>query len=100
MYNKDGYKDGSVESPGTYYSSSTDFTNWGATNRITCGIGYNMKQFSIDVAYQYSVQNGDFYPFMSYYAGSSESSGLNNVVSSVDVSNKRHQVLLTLGYHF
>jgi len=100
MYNKDGFKDGSIESPGTYYSSSTDFTNWRSTNRITCGIGYNVSNFSFDLAYQYSVQNGDFSPFMSYRTDSSGSEDLNNVPGFVEVNNKRHQVLFTLGYHF
>lgn len=96
MYNKDGFKDGSIDSPGTYYSSSTDFTNWRSTNRITCGFGYSHKNFSLDLAYQYSCQNGDFYPFTNYYSNDE----LNNVSEAVKVGNKRHQVLLTIGYHF
>lgn len=99
MYSKDGFKDGSLDSPGVYYSSSTDFTNWRATNRITCGFGYYFKKFSVDLAYQYSVQNGDFYPFMNYFAGTDEKE-LDNIADATKVSNKRHQVLLTLGYHF
>lgn len=98
MYDKDGFKDGSVESPGTYYSSTTDFTNWKSTNRITCGFGYSMDRFSVDLAYQYTVQNGDFYPFMGYYPDDSSSDS--NIVTATKVDNKRHQVLLTLGYHF
>lgn len=98
MYDKYGYKDVSIESPGTYYSSTTDFTNWRSTNRITCGFGYSNKNFSVDLAYQYSAQNGDFYPFTNYYAANDET--LNNVADLTKVDNKRHQVLLTLGYHF
>jgi len=97
MYDKKGFKDVSIESPGTYYSSSTDFTNWRSTNRITCGFGYNHKNFSLDLAYQYSVQNGDFYPFM-YPKNDADFSM--NVENATKVDNKRHQVLLTLGYHF
>ena len=99
MYDKDGFKDSSIESPGSYYSSSTDFTNWRATNRITCGFGYNMSKFSIDIAYQYSMQSGNFYPFMNYFADSTEPQ-LDNIAKATKVDNKRHQVLLTLGYHF
>lgn len=99
MYSKDGFKDGTLDSPGSYYSSSTDFTNWGATNRLTCGFGYNIKNFSVDLAYQYSVQKGDFYPFMNYF-DADPNSELNNVSQATKVDNKRHQVLLTLGYHF
>lgn len=99
MYDKNGFKDVTLASYGTYYSSATDYTNWGSTNRLTCGFGYVYKNFSFDLAYQYSCQNGDFYPFMS-----SETTVNNvdytNYVNSVKVDNKHHQVLLTLGYHF
>lgn len=97
MYKSDGYKDSYIESPGTYYSSATDYTNWDSTNRITCGIGYTLNKFSIDLAYQYSTQKGRFHAFSEYY---SDKEGMNNICDAVDVNNKRHQVLLTLGYHF
>ena len=100
MYNKDGYKDGTINSPGSYYSSTTDYTNWESTNRITCGIGYMLNKFSIDVAYQYTVQNGKFNAFTNYFADSSDTAWKENVCDPVKVSNKRHQLLLTLGYHF
>lgn len=100
MYDKYGYKDVSIDSPGTYYTSATDYTNWKATNRITCGLGYNLGKLSLDLAYQYTVQNGDFSPFTSYYAGAQDSPENNNICDAVSVSNKRHQLLLTLGYHF
>lgn len=99
MYDKDDFKDVTLESPGTYYSSSTDYTNWKSTNRLTCGFGYLYKNFSVDLAYQYSVTNGDFYPFMSAEA-TINNVDCTNYVNSVKVDNKRHQVLLTLGYHF
>lgn len=93
MYNKEGYKDGTIDSYGTYYSSTTDYTNWKATNRITAGVGYNHKNWTIDLAYQYSQTDGNFYPFMSNIK-------YNNVCDAVKVSNKRNQLLLTLGYKF
>lgn len=93
MYNEAGYKDVTVNSPGTYYTSSTDYTNWKATNRFTCGVGYNVGKLSLDLAYQYSSQSGDFSPFTSYYAS-------DNICNAVKVDNKRHQLLFTLGYHF
>ncbi len=98
LYNKDGFKDGSIDSPGVYYSSSTDFTNWKSTNRITAGVGYSHKGWSFDIAYQYSQTNGDFYPFMNYYGDSS--SDISNVAQSTQVSNKRNQVIFSLGYRF
>lgn len=99
MYNKNGYKDYTVDSPGTYYTSSTDYTNWRSTNRITCGLGYSLKKFSFDLAYQYSVQNGDFHPFTDFGTLDMPAES-RNVASSTDVSNKRHQLLFTMGYVF
>lgn len=100
MYDEYGYKDGTINSPGSYYSSSTDYTNWKATNRITCGIGYNIGKLSLDLAYQYSVQSGDFSPFTNYYASVEDGAEYDNICNPVKVDNKRHQLLVTLGYHF
>lgn len=96
-YEKSGYKDGTINSPGSYYASTTDFTNWEAVNRVTCGVGYNINKFSLDLVYQYSVQNGKFQAFTNY---SSKVEGMTNSCDAIKVSNKRHQLLLTLGYHF
>jgi hypothetical protein len=49
-------------------------------------------KMNIDLAYQYNVTNGVFHPFQQYEK--------NSIVSTADVSNKRHQLLLTLGYTF
>jgi opacity protein-like surface antigen len=64
--------------------------NWQDTHRITCGLGYKVSGVNIDLAYQYNTTNGDFHPFQPY-AGN---------FGVKEVSNKRHQVLLTLGYTF
>lgn len=90
-YEKDGYRNMMLDSPGVMYASTSDYTNWKATNRLTAGLGFKAGNMNIDVAYQYSATNGDFYPFQQYdqYA-----------VGATSVSNKRHQVLLTLGYTF
>lgn len=100
MYSKYGYKDGTISSPGSYYSSSTDYTNWRSTNRLTFGIGYNVGKFSLDAAYQYSVQEGDFSPFTNYYASEQDSPEYNNICNAVKVNNERHQLIVTFGYHF
>ena len=103
MYSKDGYKDGSLDSYGTYYSSTTDYTNWKDTHRITAGFGYAFKNWNFDIAYQYSQTNGDFYPFMSYVdqpTNAERVPAFDNVCNSTKVSNKRNQVLMTIGYKF
>ena len=98
MYNENGFKDGSLNSDGSYYSSATDYTNWKSTNRITCGAGFKFGRMNMDVAYQYSATNGEFSPFMSYVDNDTPAN--DNIANSVSVSNKRHQLLFTLGYTF
>lgn len=98
MYEKDGFKDGTLDSEGSYYSSATDFTNWEATNRITCGLGYQIGKLNLSAAYQYSSQNGNFQPFMSYM--DNQTAADDNIANEVKVSNKRHQLLVTLNYTF
>ena len=109
MFNKNGFKNSLVDSYGTNYSSATDYTNWKATNRLTLGLGYAVKNFSVDLAYQYSVTKGDFYPFMDSYGdfwslntqdNEIKKEEINNNANAVSVNNKRHQLLLTLGYRF
>lgn len=99
MFNEDGAKNGSIASPGSYYASSTSFVNWKDTNRFTCGVGYAHKNFNVDLAYQYSAQNGEYFPFMNYYEGKTPSNE-DNIATATKVNNKRHQLLLTLGYRF
>lgn len=104
-YEKGGYKDGTINSPGSYYASATDYTNWKAINRVTFGVGYQVKSFNIDLAYQYSAQKGDFYPFMSYYETIPNDAGVidytqNNIANASSVKNNCSQILLTVGYHF
>ena len=84
---------------GAAYATSTDYTNWKSTNRIMVGFGYQLKRFFMDLAYQYSQTDGEFFPFMSYMADDASSAD-NCIVDGTKVSNKRNQVLLTLGYRF
>lgn len=99
-YKTDAYRDQSLNTDGVYYSSTTDYTNWKDTHRITCGFGYQIGKFNVDLAYQFSSTNGEHYPFMSYYAGANEPAENDNIADMTKVSNKRHQLLLTLGYRF
>ena len=104
MYDKDAQKDPGIASFGTTYASATDYTNWSAINRFTLGVGYQVKNFNIDLAYQYSAQNGSFAPF-SNIRNISIPSGTttvteSNVATTTDVKNNRSQLLLTVGYRF
>lgn len=91
-YDENGYRDMSINSLGAMYASTADYVNWKDTNRFTCGLGFWAGRMNIDLAYQYSVTNGVFHPFQAY--------DKSNVISTADVSNKRHQLLMTLGYTF
>lgn len=105
MFSKSAVRDQTIESPGVYYASTTDYTNWGATNRYTAGVGFTFEKFRLDVAYQYTQRNGDFYPFMSnysagYYDDNNQLQTEVNECNAVSVSDKRHQLLCTLTYSF
>ncbi len=98
MYEKDGFKDGTVPSDGTYYSSTTDYTNWDSTNRYTLGLGWRWGKVNLDLAYQYSVSSGHFSPFMNYFDNQYQDFDI--ITNEVKVDNKRHQVLCSIGYTF
>lgn len=100
MYNKSGAKDGTLDSYGVFYQSQSDFTNWEDTYRVTAGLGYNIDRFNIDLAYQYSTTNGKFSPFHDYADNMNADCLPNNNFEQCKVSNKRHQLMLTLGYRF
>ena len=99
VFDENGFRDGSLESPGSGYATSTDYTNWKATNRFTLGLGFQAsKKINLDLAYQYSHTNGDFYPFMSYYGDTNPEN--NCIVRATKVSHDRNQVMATLSYRF
>ena len=91
-YNKNGVRDMKLDSPGVSYASSTDYVNWKDTHRITFGMGYKLSGWNFDIAYQYQLTSGDFYPMQKFEADQN--------VGSTNVDFKRHQVLLTVGYTF
>lgn len=95
MYKDNAYKGICVNSIGGSYASTTDYTNWKSTNRITCGLGFTVDKFTIDLAYQFSMQDGTFHPFTNYESGS-----YTNYANGVKVNNNQHQLLMTLGYAF
>ena len=88
---------------GVNVATSTDYTNWKGINRITLGLGFNYQKLFVDVAYQYSTQDGDFYPFMGnkdFGAKEGFRPAIVNETTATKVSNDRHQVLMTVGYKF
>lgn len=102
-YNKDAQKDPTIVSPRSAYSSSTDFVNWDSTNRFTFGIGYQINKFNVDLAYQYSIQKGTFYPFSTmnfsiHDTATGNTTSYSNQAVGAKVDNNRGQLLLTVSY--
>jgi len=91
---KEAYLNLFTDSPSYFYSTNTDYVNLGATNRVTCGLGWKGKHFYADCAYLYQKQAADLYTF--HVPGDGEA----NRLSAAPLDLKRHQVLFTLGYKF
>lgn len=101
MYDMKGDKDGTLLSNGSCYASSTDYTNWKATNRFTLGAGYTVKNWNFDLAWQMTVKKGEFSPFIPYYGAADNSPHPDdNVADVVAVKHNRSQLLLSIGYRF
>ena len=105
MYKSDAVRDQTIDSPGVYMASTSDYTNWKDTHRLTAGVGLTFDKFRVDLAYQYSATNGDFYPYMKELTGTNKDSQgktftMTNSAEAVSVKNIRHQLLCTLGYTF
>ena len=96
MYKESGVRDLTLSSPGTYMASTTDYTNWKDTHRLTAGVGFTFDQLRLDLAYQYSIRDGDFYPYMKELSYDGE----RNQAAAVNVKDNRHQLLCTLTYSF
>ena len=77
-----------------YTLTSTDFSNLYGINRYTCGIGFRFTKAYLDFAYQLSSQKGEFYAFDDYQPQASRK------LMPTSFTNKRNQVMLTLGYKF
>lgn len=96
----EAYRNQKVYSPGVYYASTTDYVNWKPTHRITAGFGTKIGKFAIDLAYQYQVTRGDFFPFTDGEYYEDDKVYLENMTPATSVTFARHQALLTLGYTF
>ena len=110
MYKETGVRDQTLLSPGVYYASTTHYVNWKDTHRITAGVGFSFDKFRLDLAYQYSMRKGDFYPFMPSLSATAElydETGAtigtiteSNSCSAVNVKDNRHQIQCSLTYSF
>lgn len=83
-FKKDAFRTIGYDGPYT----ETDYTNWGAINRFTVGLGYRYKGGYVDLAYQYQAQKGDFYAF----------DDVNLKPTKIDAN--RSQLMATFGFRF
>jgi hypothetical protein len=83
-FKSDAYRTIQYDSPFT----ETDFTNWKDTNRFTFGFGYRFDGGYVDVAYQYTAQEGDFYAFDDID------------LKPTKIENNKSHLLCTLGFRF
>ena len=95
MYKEAGGRSADVDSPYSFYASSTDYINWKETNRITCGIGYVWDKLTLDVSYQYSSQKGIYHPMVDYETEDGYFSP-----NTTTLKNNRHYLQMTVGYQF
>jgi len=105
MYQESGVRDLTLNSPSTYMASTTDYTNWEDTHRLTAGVGFTFDKFRLDLAYQYSMRSGQFYPYMKnisaqYIDYDGVTQTLTNSSNPVSVKDNRHQLLCSLSYSF
>ena len=106
MYKKEAVRDQTLSSAGTWMASTTDYTNWEATNRLTLGLGFTFDKLRLDLGYQYTMRSGNFYPYMNGVSATyiSDQTGqvmeLRNDCHPVSVKDNRHQLLCSLTYSF
>lgn len=91
--NKDAYY-----SPSYYYQSHTDYANLGDINRFTVGLGYRLKHFYVDAAFQYQAQKADVYAFYVYDFQNPNSD--TNLLAKQKLNLNRSNFMITLGYKF
>jgi len=98
--------DQTVNSYAMDYNTNTEYLNLGATNILTCGLGYQGKHFYAECAYKYRMQKGDLYLFDDNFTTNNRSfindnHDLKEVhLDPTEVNLDRHQITLTLGYRF
>lgn len=78
--------------------TDTDFLNYKSLNNYTLGIGYSGSMFYADLAYKFTSQKADFYPFVYPEVDGNVTSYITPQATKMKFS--RSQVLLTLGMRF
>lgn len=73
------------------------------TNYVTCGLGYRIKSFYIDLAYVYKHMSSVYHAFSPYYPSDTEIknynlSAIETQTSSLSLNNS--QIVLTAGFKF
>ncbi|MCQ2359994.1 MAG: hypothetical protein MJ009_00740 [Paludibacteraceae bacterium] len=84
-----------------YYSTDTRFDthyiNYGPSYNVTAGLGYRIGRHSLDLAYIWQVNDGNYYEFI----GNDDSSvGPTFSVSPMSYHNVRNQIYLTYSVRF
>lgn len=81
--------------------SETDYTNWGATNRLTFGLGYRFKGGYFDLAYQLQLQKGKFYAYDYDGVVYRDVGGPANLsIAPTEITNNRSHIMATIGFKF
>lgn len=96
-YSSSAFKDEAIKAlPVNSINTDTDYANLKSLSNYTLGVGYRGSVFYADLAYKYTVQKADFYPFEPVYS----SLGENAILSAAKLTDTRSQVILTLGVRF
>lgn len=93
-YSSSAFKDDAIKALHKFsINTDTDYANLKSLSNYTLGIGYRGSAFYADLAYKYSVQKADFYPFDSSVNGEY---GL----TAAKLTDTRSQVIMTVGMRF
>ena len=71
-------------------STSTEYMNITGTNIVSLGLGYRGKSFYFDAAYQCTMQDAEFFPYVDPEVN----------VPATDVSFLRNKFVFTAGVRF
>lgn len=85
--------------PSNSLYTDTSFFNSKSQHNYTIGIGYRIRQFYVDLAYQASIYQEHFYPFYNEFEEAPQQWVLVTPEKTV-TTNTRRQLLVTLGVRF